>query len=93
MPSSRVPKVITYGPKNKVILAPSKDGKSLTAQGTNTVDKIPFKDGYTTRSPKRPYTKKMAEAELKFSKDKEYGSEANRKAGSYALNYYKNNSK
>ena len=93
MPSSRVPKTINYTDKNKVVLAPSKDGKSLTRQGFATKDKIPFKGGQTTRSRKTPYTKDMAKAELKFSQDKEYGSPANRKAGSYALNYYKNNSK
>jgi hypothetical protein len=93
MPSSRVPKTVRYSDKHKVVLAPSKDGKSLTRQGFETKDKIPFKGGQTTRSAKTPYTKKMAQAELKFSQDKEYGSPANRKAGSYALNYYKNNSK
>lgn len=93
MPSSQVPKVITYGPNNKVVLAPSKDGKSLTRQGFETKDRIPFKDGQTTRGLKEPYTKRMAEAELKFSQNKEFGSAANAKAGKYALNYYKNNSK
>lgn len=93
MPSSRTPKTVHYSPNHKVVFTPSKDGKTLMRQGFETTEKIPYKNGKTTSGKKEPYTKKMAEAELKFSQDKKYGSPANRKAGSYALNYYKVNSK